>query len=331
VIQVFEDNSKKPGSDHTQFQYWRGQNPKGFVLNVRSSTESMLHRTPCTHFGDVFWQSARDGANSLTQRRKVCSDSANELVEYALKEYSARPTMCESCKPTPDTVTNARADWSAEELRAAVGAYLEMQRKLHSGERVNKAQYYRALAAQFGRNEEAFEYRMCNISYVLSLQGRAWLPGLLPRSNVGAAVADQIERLLAQAEGRDFGHKAAFEVQVRANLKSKVLEEPPGNERPRAVPSSGTQYERDPKVKAWILKNAGGICECCETKAPFLDNEGVPYLEVHHVRRLADGGPDKTSNAVALCPNCHRQLHHGRDAQELVERLRRRLARLISR
>lgn len=170
---------------------------------------------------------------------------------------------------------------------------------------------------------------MCNISYVLSLQGRAFLPGLLPRSNVGAAVADQIERFLAEAEGRDYGHTAAFEVQVR-NLKGKVTEEPPGNEQPRTVVTSSTQFERDPKVKAWVLKNASGTCECCETKAPFLDNEGMPYLEVHHVLRLADGGPDTTRNAIAVCPNCHRRLHHGRDAQELVKELRRRLARLVS-
>ena len=113
MIQVFEDDLNKPGSHHARFQSWRAQEPEGFVLNVRSSTESILHRTPCTHFGDTSWQCEPDGANSLTQRRKVCSVSANELVEYALNQYSARPTMCESCKPAADTAANARAELTA--------------------------------------------------------------------------------------------------------------------------------------------------------------------------------------------------------------------------
>jgi 5-methylcytosine-specific restriction protein A len=35
-------------------------------------------------------------------------------------------------------------------------------------------------------------------------------------------------------------------------------------------------------------------------------------LEVHHKIRLADGGFDTVENAIAVCPNCHRQCHHGR-------------------
>jgi len=46
--------------------------------------------------------------------------------------------------------------------------------------------------------------------------------------------------------------------------------------------------------------------------APFLrKKDQSPYLEVHHMIQLADGGEDTTENAVALCPNCHRQLHFG--------------------
>jgi 5-methylcytosine-specific restriction protein A len=32
---------------------------------------------------------------------------------------------------------------------------------------------------------------------------------------------------------------------------------------------------------------------------------------VHHLIRLADGGDDTVDNAVAACPNCHRQRHFG--------------------
>jgi len=52
-----------------------------------------------------------------------------------------------------------------------------------------------------------------------------------------------------------------------------------------------------------------GTCELCDQPAPFTKKNGDPYLEVHHVKQLADGGEDTINNAVALCPNCHRKMH----------------------
>jgi len=205
-----------------------------------------------------------------------------------------------------------------------------MQEKIRSGTSISKSGYYRALAAKFGRSEKAFEYRMCNISYVLSLQGRAWIPGLLPRQNVGAQVAEQIEGLLAEVDGQRLPATAAFEVAVRADLRRKALPKPVGIEVPTTFAANTTQFVRDAKVKAWVLKTARGKCECCEMAAPFLDTDGLPYLEVHHIWRLADGGPDTVSNAIAVCPNCHRQLHYGNNAKRLGERIKRRLSRLSS-
>jgi 5-methylcytosine-specific restriction protein A len=50
---------------------------------------------------------------------------------------------------------------------------------------------------------------------------------------------------------------------------------------------------------------------------------------VHHVRTLADGGSDRPENAVALCPTCHRRLHHGADAAVLRSQLYLRVGRLV--
>ena len=46
---------------------------------------------------------------------------------------------------------------------------------------------------------------------------------------------------------------------------------------------------------------------------------GEPFLEVHHIRRLSDGGPDDPLSLAGVCPNCHRQAHHG-DASEEFNR-----------
>lgn len=70
-----------------------------------------------------------------------------------------------------------------------------------------------------------------------------------------------------------------------------------------------TTYPRDPNLKELVKRLADGNCQLCGQAAPFNDKGGSPYLEEHHVIRLADGGKDELSNVVALCPNCHSKIH----------------------
>jgi len=73
-------------------------------------------------------------------------------------------------------------------------------------------------------------------------------------------------------------------------------------------------YLRNPDVVAEVLIRANGMCERCTKPAPFLKKkDGEPYLEVHHIHLLADGGEDTVENAMAVCPNCHRHLHYGKE------------------
>ena len=72
---------------------------------------------------------------------------------------------------------------------------------------------------------------------------------------------------------------------------------------------------RSNAIRLYALKRANGICEACGEPAPFVDKDGRPYLEVHHIRRLSDGGPEHPDWVAALCPNCHRRAHHGADAR----------------
>lgn len=219
-------------------------------------------------------------------------------------------------------------EWTSEELRAAVESYLEMQSLYRSGRPFVKKDYYRALAARFDRTEKAFEYRAQNISHVLALLGRDWLPGLPPARNVGAHRVRQIEGILAEIQGSELPGEASFEVEVRAALNAGLGVQPTGQARPRTSKVLSTVYERDPRVKAWVLQAADGKCESCEEPAPFLTHDDFPFLEVHHVHRLADGGSDTVDNAVALCPNCHRALHFARNRAEIAGSLYRRLQRL---
>ncbi len=105
--------------------------------------------------------------------------------------------------------------------------------------------------------------------------------------------------------------------------------EPAGNARPGQVVIETISYMRDPAVKAWVLENASGCCELCDNKAPFIKDDGAPYLEVHHVRPLSEGGSDTLSNTIALCPNCHMRLHYGvaklKQRKNIVQKIERLL------
>jgi len=80
---------------------------------------------------------------------------------------------------------------------------------------------------------------------------------------------------------------------------------------PRRI-ASRTEFLRNPYVVAAALLRARGGCEmpAC-TRELFTRPDGTPYLEVHHLVPLASDGPDTLSNVAALCPSCHREVHHG--------------------
>ncbi len=219
--------------------------------------------------------------------------------------------------------------WTEEELEASVLAYMDMHKKETQNERYIKKSYYSELSKRFDRTEKAFEYRMQNISYVMSLMGRKWIEGLKPKKNVGSHHIELIERLISKVESKSYVGQATFESQVSELKSKKILSKPLGEFKPQIVVTQVTKYQRDPKVKAWVLKEANGYCECCDSEAPFLTAEGEPFLEVHHLRHLADGGSDTVTNAIALCPNCHREFHYGQSTTTKLIALYAKHSRLI--
>lgn len=81
---------------------------------------------------------------------------------------------------------------------------------------------------------------------------------------------------------------------------------------PKQITISTQYFLRNPDVVVEVLLRAAGICECCNSPAPFTRRaDTTPYLEVHHRKQLASGGYDTVANAVAVCPNCHRKAHYG--------------------
>lgn len=108
----------------------------------------------------------------------------------------------------------------------------------------------------------------------------------------------------------DFERAVATARSDTAEARRRRLAQAP--RRPATITVTAEVFLRNHDVVAEVLERANGRCEICQREAPFISRKGIPYLEVHHVVQLADGGDDTTTNAVAACPNCHRRAHYGR-------------------
>lgn len=233
-----------------------------------------------------------------------------------------------------DTEKN-NSDWSDVEIQAAVDAYLSMLSREQNGQAINKSHENRILreGVLAGRTKGSVEFRMQNISTVLVELGRDRIEGYKPAKNVGANVAKSIREALnapAAVTSEDFvptADEATLEQRAAKLERHPIKEEPKGIEKPEQSQSSGKSFVRDPEVRAWVRQQAKGKCEGCGKPAPF-EKSGSPFLEVHHVKHLAQEGSDRPSNAVALCPNCHRRCHHSSDREEFTALLYTKVKRL---
>jgi 5-methylcytosine-specific restriction protein A len=216
----------------------------------------------------------------------------------------------------PKRNSSSNDNLSNEELRAAVAAYLEM------------------LQSQIPPTIQVGRFPMQSISATLQGLGLRWIRNFKPRGDV----SERILGILAEQQPETY---AAFVPTTDENeVKEKTaqilrtqpnLEKPLGNPQPKITTRPNTQRERSPAVRAYVLLQAKGCCELCGSPAPFVDAAGVPFLEVHHVWGLGEDGPDIVENAVALCPNCHRLLHHGKNMGEANASLFSKVMRLVPR
>lgn len=116
--------------------------------------------------------------------------------------------------------------------------------------------------------------------------------------------------------------KDKLDKNVKELLNKGISGKPKGNKKPKKKKQTSMVIERDPKVVAWTLWHADGICEGCNKNAPFLKiKDNNPYLEVHHVDPLKESLNDSIENTVALCPNCHRKAHSSKERLEFRKSL----------
>jgi 5-methylcytosine-specific restriction protein A len=110
------------------------------------------------------------------------------------------------------------------------------------------------------------------------------------------------------AEGAEVIHRSIHQ----AFAKEAVRELPPLLQPESESMEAGDEpdlFEPELVVAEYAKRSANGFCQLCGLPAPFTGHDGQPYLEVHHIVPLKEGGQDDVGNLVALCPNCHRKMH----------------------
>ncbi|SFP14623.1 5-methylcytosine-specific restriction enzyme A [Variovorax sp. 770b2] len=132
--------------------------------------------------------------------------------------------------------------------------------------------------------------------------GSKWFDLMLASSDEVVADAGYVQQQLQD-------HVALALTQSQQQRLERLAKAP---KKPKIIRTVATAFVRNPDVIAEVLLRAKGKCEGCDQNAPFVSKAtGNPYLEVHHRKPLAQGGYDTVANALALCPNCHRQNHFG--------------------
>ncbi len=90
----------------------------------------------------------------------------------------------------------------------------------------------------------------------------------------------------------------------------------------KGVSVNSSQYQRDIQKSSEAIKLANFLCEIDNDHHTFISNSSLkPFVEGHHLIPLSmqeefQHSVDITENIVALCPTCHRLLHHGVDSEK---------------
>ena len=130
-----------------------------------------------------------------------------------------------------------------------------------------------------------------------------WFYLVRGRSSGGEVVTNESYRIQLDRE-------VARSLSLSGDARRVRLTDAPS--KPKRIATLSGAFLRNPDVIAEVLLRANGQCEKCDKPAPFIRSSNrLPYLEVHHKVWLSMNGDDTVENAIAICPNCHREFHFG--------------------
>jgi 5-methylcytosine-specific restriction enzyme A len=136
---------------------------------------------------------------------------------------------------------------------------------------------------------------------------------LVPAEAIGTPVGEGDE--VAEASLTNASNE-----ELRRIAESSIMAEATPHDRQRSSRRQGQA------LREYVLRRANGTCEGCGNSAPFVTAKGIPFLELHYLRRGSDVGPESPAWVAALCPNCHKRVHRSVDAAEYNRQILERLS-----
>ena len=86
-------------------------------------------------------------------------------------------------------------------------------------------------------------------------------------------------------------------------------------------------FKRNRHLVKQALEKSQYKCDIDRTHKTFITKNNKPYMEAHHLIPLSSqelfntSGLDSVANIVCICPNCHRNLHYGKDIIPMLEKI----------
>lgn len=130
----------------------------------------------------------------------------------------------------------------------------------------------------------------------------------------GLCIPDEIAKdlfsLIQSNRNCSFSPSAKNEIQLFAEGKSKII--------------TYKSYDRSPIARQACIEHYGYSCSVCNFNfEESYGKYGANYIEVHHLKQIADMGDEYMINPVTdlrpICANCHRMLHKTRPPLSIEE------------
>jgi 5-methylcytosine-specific restriction enzyme A len=129
---------------------------------------------------------------------------------------------------------------------------------------------------------------------------------------VPEAIANELFAEIQRSSGFGFAPESPAEVRLYAEGKSKTV--------------TSKSYDRSPLARQACIEHYGYSCSVCNFNFErAYGSIGTNYIEVHHLRQVADIGEeyriDPIKDLRPVCANCHRMLHKRRPPLSVEELL----------
>lgn len=319
-------------NEHKEIQLWRQENPSGYLCNA---SNPIIHKADCIHhLGSIYMEKTAEF--DLGKSEKILANSYHSLAEY-LDLHGFTSKRCSHCiKKNSVNLDYRTLSDKQKDLLAFILS------------RPSKSSTATEIAQNLGyKNPGAVNLEVWRIAETLSSilgytpdtredGSKRWWPALFS----GASLEDgsflwtlkpNVEELIIEHDLISNDPNVGFNNGSIDKSKIRIMPgiPPKGAEAPRSIFQSVKVYERDRAIKVYLMEAVGCICEVCGWKSDIKDDSGEFYIEMHHLKMLSEGGSDKISNAVLVCPNCHRALHYSALRNEMKQNLLASIPRLI--